>query len=77
MRLIAIRWAFCAKALITDHSSQSSMAATIKIVKKRTTRFKYVYGSQRPLRLLSLFQAPPIRPLQERQGELEETKGYR
>lgn len=53
------------------------MAATIKIVKKRTTRFKYVHGSQKLFHLLILFQAPPIRPLQERQGKLEETEGYR
>jgi len=75
MHLAPIGWAL-AKYLIVDNFSQSPMAATIKIVKKRTTRFKSAHDPQRPFHLLISFQAPPIRPLQERQGELEETKGY-
>ena len=77
MHLTPIGWAFHTKNLIADRFSQNPMAATIKIVKKRTTRFKYVHDSQKQSHLLISFQAPPVRPLQERQGELEETKGYR
>ena len=73
MHLVPIGWALCAKNLIVDDFLQSPMAATIKIVKKRTTRFKCVHDPPRPFYLLISFQAPPIRPLQERQGELEET----
>ena len=76
MHFVPIGWAPHAKNPIVDDFSQSPMAATIKIVKKRTTRFKCVNVSPGPFYPLISPQAPPIRPLQERQGELEETKGY-
>jgi len=76
MHLEPIRWALYAENLIVDNFSQSPMAASIKIVKKRTTRFKCVHEYQRQFYSLISFQAPPIRPLQECQGELEKTQGY-
>lgn len=55
MHLAPIGWALHAKNLIVDDFSQSPMAATIKIVKKRTARFKCVHSLQRPLCPLILF----------------------
>ena len=43
MHLIPIGWA-STEHLIVDDFSQNPMAATIKIVKKRTTRFKCVHN---------------------------------
>ena len=76
MHLEPIGWALYAENLIVDNFSQNSMAAPIKIVKKRTTRFKCVYESPRPFYSLISFQASPIRPLQECQRELEKTQGH-
>ena len=59
MRLAPIGWASHAKNLIADDVPQNPMAATIKIVKKRTTRFKCV-DLPGALRSLTLFQASPI-----------------
>lgn len=53
MRLAPIGWAPHAKNLIVDDFSQNPMAATYKIVKKRTTRFKCVNSTGEPLHPLT------------------------
>lgn len=53
--------------------------AKINIVKKRTKPFKSVPIQALLLDLrihLCLVQAPPVRPLQEREGGMAETEGY-